>query len=151
MNTTDNTNTIAPVVRDEVLDAIKAATRNLRDAAHPAAPAAGHAPANLAAEYLVHVAALVRADEHDPLMHLRIGDAVATMLDLAPTLASGLPMITAARRLRVASLLLQSARRERDLQRRLDNILGHADDIHAGKTSKSLDQTRQAIARLARA
>jgi hypothetical protein len=149
---------IPTIVLDEVLAAITAAQVNLRDAAHPDAPAAGHYPANLAVEYLAHVAALVRDDQHDPLMHLRIGDAIATMLDLAPTLASSMPMRTAARRLRLAGLLLQSARRQADLERRLRDILPLAQDItETARKDATESRTRDIliagtdIARLARA
>jgi len=136
------TTPIAPVVKDAILESI----RNARDMIRPGV-------GDDVRQTLVWIDTMVVADQHDSLLALRFADAIvgleAGIGGLAEVHAK--PIRDAVARLRMASLLLFAARRERDLDARLRDILDFTDDINPGKTAKHLEQVRSAIARLARA
>jgi hypothetical protein len=134
-----------------ILDAVQDARSALRDATKPEAPDDTRSAATSAIGFLDWANDLILRDEHDSLLSLRLGGVTVTLTDLAPTVQDGTDLRAAAKALHLASCLLFSARRERDLDGRLRDILDHADDIDADKTRKHLEGTRQAIARLARA
>ena len=124
------TATIPTIVRFAVIDAVQAARSALREATQCGVTDT-EAKAALLVAFADDVSNLVRLDEHDPLMHLRIGNIVVALEDMAPTMAQGHRIAAVADRLRVAGLLLQQARRAADLQRRLDDILPLAQEAHA--------------------
>ena len=128
-----NTTAPAPIsnlVKDNVLDAMQAARSALRRATNAdrhADDTVAKASANL--EFIEWAAELVRLDQNDSLLALRIGGVIVALEDLAPTLSDSTEMRAAADRLRLASLLLFSARRERDLAARLKAILPMAQTL----------------------
>ena len=111
---------IAPVVKDAILDSI----RNARDLIRAGV---GHELRNT----LVLLDMMVVCDQHDSLMALHFADVIvgleAGLGGLAEVHAQ--PVRDAVARLRMASLLLFAARRERDLDARLRDILPMAQTL----------------------
>jgi hypothetical protein len=120
------TTPIPTIARVVVVDAVTAALAALREVNEYAG---GHYDATLAGEHLKWVEAMVVADQHDPLLHLRIGDASVVLEDAAATMPQRPRLLEVVVRLRAASLLLQQARRAADLEARLRDILGAAQDL----------------------
>ena len=120
--------TINTIVKDAVLAAMTEALHALREASECGVRYAETTAAENV-DPLKRAADAVRLDQHDPLTHLRIGHVVVALEDIAPHMAQSSRMRATADRLRVAALLLFSARRAADLEARLRDILDHADSL----------------------
>ena len=147
---------ISNLIKFTVLDAVQAARKDLRDLSQCGIPAV-----ESKAAALVPVADwandLILKDEHDATLAARIGSIIVDLEEMAPSVAQSHGVRSVAQRLRVASLLLFSARREADLAARLRNILpdiygihGMASEDAAGRAEDIIINANR-IARLARA
>lgn len=139
---TQPTAPIAPVVKDVILDSL----RNARDVIRPGV-------GDDLRQTLVWIDTMVVCDQHDSLLALRFADVIVGLEVGLGGLAEvhARPIRDAVARLRMASLLLFAARRERDLDARLREVLDLAGLIDSGKDAKHNEQVARAIARLARA
>lgn len=128
---------ISRLAKDTILEAIQAASTASSKATTAWIDGVPAKAANTL-EWLHWAAELVRHDEHDSTLLLRIGGCIVALEDMGEAMTRGSrvadlqhapAMQAAADRLRLASLLLQAARRQADLEVRLRAILPDAQGI----------------------
>jgi len=162
------TTPIPAIVKHTILDAIDAARTPLRRAANPEALARHTDPDTQQGRHILNAATgnldwldwvrdLVFRDQHDPVMHLRIGAAVVALEDIAPGIGDGRQARQAAAGLKVAGLLLQQARRAatmdaviRDIRKAAIDISAKAGELCDDAVARSIEAQADHIAQQAR-
>ena len=140
------THRIAPVIKHVVIDAVQAARSALLATPAPDRFCDGedilttlYRKAQQGIAVLDWVNAHVVAGTHDATLLATIGEVVADIEYIASSMDDPTPMRCVGARLRMASLLLQSARRERDLDGRLRAVLDASQAILAAAEDMASD------------